>query len=110
MLAVLADGDSREIDAGKQLIAPNLASDLVAETLFHLVRLLRRIDTVTKDTKRVPVVEADFFTYPLKEVCGPEGPLLVVGNPPWVTNADLGRWAAANRPALHARKQRTSPS
>lgn len=47
----------------------------------------------------VRVVEADFFTYPLSEVCGPEGPLLVVGNPPWVTNADLGRWAAVNRPA-----------
>jgi hypothetical protein len=45
------------------------------------------------------VVAADFFAYPLKDVCGPEGPLLVVGNPPWVTNADLGRWAAANRPA-----------
>ena len=42
----------------KQLIAPNTSSPLVAETLFHLVRLLRRIDTVTKDTKRVPVVEA----------------------------------------------------
>ncbi len=42
----------------KQLIAPNMESALVAETLFHLVRLLRRIDTVTKDTKRVPVVEA----------------------------------------------------
>jgi hypothetical protein len=30
----------------------------VAETYFHFVRLLRRINTVTKDTKRVPVVEA----------------------------------------------------
>ena len=30
----------------------------MAETLCHLVRLIRRIDTVTKDTKRVPVVEA----------------------------------------------------
>jgi uncharacterized LabA/DUF88 family protein len=42
----------------KQLLAPNFASPLVAETLFHFVRLLRRINTVTKDTKRVPVVEA----------------------------------------------------
>src|SRR5438105_177684 len=45
-------------ERAKQLIAPNMSSPLVAETLFHLVRLLRRIDTVTKDTKRVPVVEA----------------------------------------------------
>src|SRR5207253_2481891 len=32
---------------------------LVAETLFHLVRVLRRIDSVTsKDTRRIPAVEA----------------------------------------------------
>jgi len=42
----------------KQLLAPDLSSPLVAETYFHFVRLLRRINTVTKDTKRVPVVEA----------------------------------------------------
>jgi uncharacterized LabA/DUF88 family protein len=42
----------------KQLLSPNFASPLVAETYFHFVRLLRRINTVTKDTKRVPVVEA----------------------------------------------------
>jgi uncharacterized LabA/DUF88 family protein len=42
----------------KQLLAPNFGSPLVAETYFHFVRLLRRIDNVTKDTKRVPVVEA----------------------------------------------------
>ncbi len=42
----------------KQLLAPNISSPLVAETYFHFVRLLRRINTVTKDTKRVPVVEA----------------------------------------------------
>ena len=42
----------------KQLLSPNFSSALVAETYFHFVRLLRRINTVTKDTKRVPVVEA----------------------------------------------------
>jgi uncharacterized LabA/DUF88 family protein len=42
----------------KQLLSPNFSSPLVAETYFHFVRLLRRINTVTKDTKRVPVVEA----------------------------------------------------
>jgi uncharacterized LabA/DUF88 family protein len=42
----------------KQLLSPNLGSPLVGETYFHFVRLLRRINTVTKDTKRVPVVEA----------------------------------------------------
>ncbi len=35
-------------------LSPNFSSPLVAETYFHFVRLLRRINTVTKDTKRVP--------------------------------------------------------
>jgi uncharacterized LabA/DUF88 family protein len=55
---VVARSQGRFRAKAKQLIAPNMDSALVAETLFHLVRLLRRIDTVTKDTKRVPVVEA----------------------------------------------------
>ena len=55
---VVARSVGRARAKAKQLIAPNMGAPLVAETLFHLVRLLRRIDTVTKDTKRVPVVEA----------------------------------------------------
>ena len=55
---VIARSQGRSRAKAKQLIAPNVGSALVAETLFHLVRLIRRIDTVTKDTKRVPVVEA----------------------------------------------------
>jgi uncharacterized LabA/DUF88 family protein len=43
----------------KQLLRLNFGSPLVAETLFHLVRLLRRIDSVTsKDTRRIPAIEA----------------------------------------------------
>jgi uncharacterized LabA/DUF88 family protein len=45
--------------ASKQLLAPDFSSPLVAETVFHLVRVLRRIDSVTsKDTRRIPAVEA----------------------------------------------------
>ena len=45
--------------ASKQLLAPDFSSSLVAETVFHLVRVLRRIDSVTsKDTRRIPAVEA----------------------------------------------------
>src|SRR5688572_32700958 len=43
----------------RQMLAPSFASPLVAETFFHLVRIIRRIDTVTsRDTRRVPAVEA----------------------------------------------------
>jgi len=43
----------------KQLLSLEFSDPLVAETLFHLVRVLRRIDSVTsKDTRRIPAVEA----------------------------------------------------
>ena len=43
----------------KQLLSLEFEDALVAETLFHLVRVLRRIDSVTsKDTRRIPAVEA----------------------------------------------------
>jgi len=43
----------------KQLLSLEFGDALVAETLFHLVRVLRRIDSVTsKDTRRIPAVEA----------------------------------------------------
>ena len=43
----------------KQLLSLEFGDPLVAETLFHFVRVLRRIDSVTsKDTRRIPAVEA----------------------------------------------------
>jgi uncharacterized LabA/DUF88 family protein len=55
---IVAKFEGRTRAKAKQLLSPSLLSPLVAETYFHFVRLLRRINTVTKDTKRVPVVEA----------------------------------------------------
>ncbi|HEV8534673.1 MAG TPA: NYN domain-containing protein, partial [Candidatus Limnocylindria bacterium] len=56
---VLAKHEGRARSKAKQMLAPNMSSPLVAETIFHLVRVLRRIDTVTsKDTRRIPAVEA----------------------------------------------------
>ncbi|OLC54153.1 MAG: hypothetical protein AUH85_12525 [Chloroflexi bacterium 13_1_40CM_4_68_4] len=44
---------------GKQQLALNFGSPLVAETVFQLVRLLRRVDSVLgKEQRRIPVVEA----------------------------------------------------
>ena len=43
----------------KQLLSLEFGDPLAAETLFHLVRVLRRIESVTsKDTRRIPAVEA----------------------------------------------------
>src|SRR5204862_686643 len=56
---VLAKLEGRARAKAKQMLAPNMSSALVAETVFHLVRVLRRIDSVTsKDTRRIPAVEA----------------------------------------------------
>ncbi|HEX9268676.1 MAG TPA: NYN domain-containing protein [Candidatus Limnocylindria bacterium] len=56
---LIAEQPARTRLKDKQLLALEFSSPLVAETLFHLVRVLRRIDAVTsKDTRRVPAVEA----------------------------------------------------
>jgi hypothetical protein len=49
---------------------------------------------------RASIVEADFFAVDwTRELAGVDGPLLVVGNPPWVTSAQLGVLGSANLPA-----------
>jgi hypothetical protein len=51
---------------------------------------------------RAEIGVADFFTTPWERVlAGLPDPLLVTGNPPWVTNAELGRLGAANLPHKH---------
>lgn len=45
------------------------------------------------------VIQADLFRFDLRELSWQaEGPLLVVGNPPWVTSAELGALGAGNVP------------
>jgi len=55
-----------------------------------------------QDTRRIEIklIEADFFTLDWKQVINelPE-PLLVLGNPPWVTNSQLGVLQGKNLPA-----------
>ena len=56
---IRADQPARTRLKDKQLLSLEFGDALVAETLFHLVRVLRRIDSVTsKDTRRIPAVEA----------------------------------------------------
>ncbi len=49
---------------------------------------------------RITIHEADVFTMDLGEDLAwtHQGPLLVVGNPPWITNAELGLLGSANLP------------
>ena len=55
---VVARSVGRSRAKANMLIRPAMTSPLVAETVFHLVRVLRRIHNVTADARRVPAVEA----------------------------------------------------
>jgi hypothetical protein len=56
--------------------------------------------TQADQTVQVRIQHADIFQTNLAELPWVEqGPLLVVGNPPWVTNAQLGSLNSANLPA-----------
>ncbi len=55
---IVAKASGRSRAKANLLIKPQMTSPLVAETFFHLVRVLRRIDNVTADARRVPAVEA----------------------------------------------------
>ena len=60
----------------------------------------RRAVTASSEGGRVEVREADIFEVEGEAVVSdlPE-PLLIVGNPPWVTSAALGRLGGKNRPS-----------
>ncbi len=55
---VVAKSAGRSRAKANLLLRPSFESPLVAETVFHLIRVLRRIETVTGDARRVPAVEA----------------------------------------------------
>jgi hypothetical protein len=81
---------------------------LAAARRFSAARLVgyERSDAYVEAARRAlagsgaVVTQADFFTTDWAEVVGalPE-PLLLLGNPPWVTNSTLGALAAENLPA-----------
>jgi len=66
------------------------------------VKILKK--NLAKDIKFKPhkVEMADFFTKDWKEELGnlPE-PILVIGNPPWVTNSQLGQLQSKNLPTKY---------
>jgi hypothetical protein len=58
---------------------------------------------IAAGSSHLSLAQADVFSINLGTLPWREsGPLLVVGNPPWVTSAELGRLASENRPARTA--------
>ena len=56
-------------------------------------------EATTNQDDRVAYQQADFFSHDWETVLRPElGPWLVIGNPPWVTSAELGSLSSTNLP------------
>lgn len=48
--------------------------------------------------KRVSIINHDFFSFELKKLIGNTSNVLVLGNPPWVTNSELSSLESGNLP------------
>jgi hypothetical protein len=73
-----------------------LGADINTQYIEQAGTVLQR----RQDAERVRLVEGDFFITDWKKVISelPE-PLLVIGNPPWITNAHLSTLGSQNLPA-----------
>lgn len=49
--------------------------------------------------RNVQIVNADFFSFSLKDLAKDQRQILVLGNPPWVTTSTLSALGSANHPA-----------
>jgi type I restriction-modification system DNA methylase subunit len=48
---------------------------------------------------KVTIQQRDFYTVDWREfLCSQPGPLLIIGNPPWITNAEMGVIGGSNLP------------
>jgi hypothetical protein len=65
----------------------------------HVREATRATNSITHD-KQVQILQGDFFDTDWSDIVArlPK-PILVVGNPPWVTNSTLGSLGSANLPA-----------
>jgi hypothetical protein len=65
----------------------------------HVQEAMRATNSIRND-KQVQILQGDFFDMDWSDiVSGLPKPILIVGNPPWVTNATLGSLGSANLPA-----------
>jgi len=50
-------------------------------------------------SSKVTIQQCDFYTFDWREfLCSQPGPLLIIGNPPWITNAGMGVIGGSNLP------------
>lgn len=72
-------------------LAADIKQDYVAKARSRLQLL--------PESKKVRVFQADFFSTDWPSIlAGLDDPVLVIGNPPWVTNSELGTLRSSNLP------------
>lgn len=77
---------------------PSLNSVVGIEIQEYYVNILKKRieDEKLKDTLEVSIINDSFFNCNLKSLLKPE--TLIIGNPPWVTNSELGTIGSDNLP------------
>lgn len=87
--------------AGLLALDPPLREILGIEVQPGHLAVANEVAGRAPESVRVRLIEGNLFDLDLKAVLKwhQRGPLLIVGNPPWVTNAELGALGSGNRPA-----------
>lgn len=82
----------------KQLIGIEIYYPYVLETKFKILNTF--LENQNQCKPKIEIIHADIFQYSLKELSKTTKNLktLIIGNPPWVTNAELGSINSKNLP------------
>ncbi len=91
----------------RSLTSPPLEIQGIEVQARHALRTVVEAEKSSEPTA-IRIKQADIFKLNLAELAWAQtGPLLVVGNPPWVTNAELGGLNSENLPTKSNFKART---
>lgn len=82
----------------KRLVGIEIYYPYILETKFKILDLF--LENKNKSKPKIEIIHADIFQYSLKELSKTTKNLktLIVGNPPWVTNSELGSINSKNLP------------
>ena len=88
----------KEFKEVKKLIGIEIYYPYILETKFKILELF--IEQQNQCKPKIEIIHADIFQYSLKSLAKASENLrtLIVGNPPWVTNAELGSINSKNLP------------
>lgn len=78
---------------------PSIIKAIGIDTNAEHIDFLQKKILSRPDTEKNAVFQADFFSTNWQQILSElPDPLLIIGNPPWVTNTQLSRIASDNRP------------